>query len=116
MQKRWPMKIDTEIRHVTKPGANIFLDLGFPPAEVERLHATAAKQRKNAKALKQLLMQERVRWAAANRLTQDEVAEILMVSRPRVSDALNEKTIKFTIDALIEMLGRIGKTVKVAVS
>jgi len=24
------MKIDTEIRHVTKPGANLFLDLGFP--------------------------------------------------------------------------------------
>ena len=23
------MKIDTEIRHVTKPGANLFLELGF---------------------------------------------------------------------------------------
>ena len=33
------MKIDTEIRHVTKPGANIFLELGFPPAEAKRLHA-----------------------------------------------------------------------------
>ncbi len=25
------MKIDTEIRHVTKPGANLFLELGFTP-------------------------------------------------------------------------------------
>ena len=27
------MKIDTEIRHVTKPGANLFLELGFTPDE-----------------------------------------------------------------------------------
>jgi len=27
------MKIDTEIRHVTKPGANLFLELGFAPDE-----------------------------------------------------------------------------------
>ena len=38
------MKIDTEIRHVTKPGANIFLELGFPPAEAKRLHAASRKQ------------------------------------------------------------------------
>ncbi len=32
------MKIDTEIRHVTKPGANLFLELGFPAeANVWRL-------------------------------------------------------------------------------
>jgi hypothetical protein len=31
------MKIDTEIRHVTKPGANLFLELGFTPKEARRL-------------------------------------------------------------------------------
>ena len=38
------MKIDTEIRHVTKPGANLFLDLGFAPAEAKRLQAASRKQ------------------------------------------------------------------------
>jgi predicted XRE-type DNA-binding protein len=109
------MKIDTEIRHVTKAGANIFLELGFPPAEAKRLKAAAVKERKKVKLLKQQLMRELASWVETNRLKQDQVAEILMVSRPRVSDALNEKTTKFTVDALIEMLGRIGKTVKVAV-
>ena len=70
------MKIDTEIRHVTKPGANLFLELGFAPAEA---------------------------------------AEILMVSRPRVSDVVNKKTAKFTIDTLVEMLSRVGKPVKLAI-
>ena len=31
------MKIDTAIRHVTKPGANLFLELGFSPDEAKRL-------------------------------------------------------------------------------
>jgi predicted XRE-type DNA-binding protein len=38
-----------------------------------------------------------------------------MVSRPRVSDVMNRKTSKFTIDTLIEMLCRIGKPVRIAV-
>lgn len=35
--------------------------------------------------------------------------------RPRVSDVVNKKTAKFTIDTLVEMMGRVGKPVKVAV-
>jgi len=30
------MTIDTKIRHVTKPGANIFLELGFSAEEARR--------------------------------------------------------------------------------
>lgn len=49
------MKIDTEIRHVTRPGANLFLELGFSPAEAKRLHAAARKQINHARLLKELL-------------------------------------------------------------
>ena len=38
-----------------------------------------------------------------------------MVSRPRVSDVVNKKATKFTIDALIGMLSLIGKPVKLVV-
>lgn len=37
-----------------------------------------------------------------------------MASRPRVSDVVNKKTSKFTIDTLVEMLSRVGKPVKLA--
>ena len=47
---------------------------------------------------------------------QSKTAEILMVSRPRVSDVVNKKTAKFTIDTLVEMLSRVGKPVKLAIS
>ena len=35
-----------------------------------------------------------------------------MVSRPRVSDVVNQKTAKFTIDTLVDMLSRVGKPVR----
>lgn len=33
------MSIDTEIWHITPVGGNVFLDLGFPPAEAAKLKA-----------------------------------------------------------------------------
>lgn len=109
------MKIDTAVRHVTKPGANIFLELGFPPAEARRLHAASRKQISETRRLKRQLMDELSAWIAEHRLKQAEAAEILMVSRPRVSDVMNKKTAKFTIDTLIELLSRVGKPVRIAV-
>jgi predicted XRE-type DNA-binding protein len=50
-------------------------------------------------------------WIAASHLKQAEAAEKLHVSRPRVSDVVNKKVSKFTVDTLIEMVQRIGKKV-----
>ena len=60
-------------------------------------------------------MTELAGWIEQHRLKQAEAAEILMVSRPRVSDVINKKTSKFTIDALVEMLSRVGKPVRLTV-
>lgn len=109
------MKIDTEVRRVTKPGANLFLELGFPPAEAKRLHALSRKHINDTRRLKRQLMDELSAWIAEHRLKQSEAAEILMVSRPRVSDVMNKKAAKFSIDTLIEMLARVGRRVTLAV-
>jgi predicted XRE-type DNA-binding protein len=110
------MKIDTRIRHVTKPGANLFLELGFAPDEAKRLQAASRKQVNDARLLKQQLMEELSVWIEKHHLKQAEAAEILMVSRPRVSDVVNKKTAKFSIDTLVEMLSRVGKPVRLAIS
>ena len=109
------MTIDTEIRHVTKPGANLFLELGFAPAEAKRLQAASHKQINDTRLLKQQLMKELAAWITEHHLKQAEAAAVLMVSRPRVSDVVNKKTSKFTIDTLVEMLSRVGKPVKLAI-
>lgn len=109
------MNIDTEIRHVTKPGTNLFLELGFPEVEAKRLYQASQQQINDAKLLKEQLMDELVGWMEQHKLKQAEAAEVLMISRPRVSDVVNKKTSKFTIDALVEMLSRIGKPVRLAI-
>lgn len=109
------MSIDTEIRHVTRPGANLFLELGFAPEEAKRLHAASRKQIDDTLRLKRQLMTELADWIKRHDLKQGDAAQILMVSRPRVSDVVNKKTAKFTIDTLVEMLSRIGKPVRLTV-
>ena len=109
------MKIDTDIRHVTKPGTNLFLELGFSVKEAKRLQAASRKQINATRQLKQQLMEELAAWIDEHQLKQAEAAEILMVSRPRVSDVVNKKTTKFTIDTLVEMLSRVGKPVRLAI-
>jgi predicted XRE-type DNA-binding protein len=54
-------------------------------------------------------------WIEARDLKQVEAAEILGVTRPRISDVVNKKTVRFTIDALVDMLARAGKTVHLSV-
>jgi predicted XRE-type DNA-binding protein len=109
------MTIDTEVRHITKPGANLFLELGFDATEATHLQAESQQRISDTTALKEQLMDELSNWIANNHLKQAEAADILMVSRPRISDLMNKKTSKFTIDALVNMLSRVGKSVRLAV-
>ena len=109
------MTIDTEIRHVTKPGANLFLELGFSAEEAKRLQTVSHQQINDTRQLKEQLMSELADWIEQHHLKQADAAQILMVSRPRVSDVVNKKTAKFTIDTLVEMLSRVGKPVRLAI-
>ena len=108
-------KIDTQIQHVTKPGANLFAELGFPSDDAQRYQAESRELINYTLALKEQLMGELVCWMRDHHLKQGEAAEILHVTRPRVSDVVNKKTNKFTLDALVDMLARVGKPVKMVV-
>lgn len=108
--------IDTQIRHITKPDANLFAELGFSPEDAERYQTESRDRIDHTLALKEQLMGELTSWIKTSDLKQAEAAEILHVSRPRISDVVNKKTSKFTIDALIDMLTRVGKSVKLTVA
>lgn len=75
---------------------NVYLDLGFSPAEAEYL------------LLRSRLMLVVERLIAERKLTQVRAARLLGVSQPRVSDIVRGRVERFTIDALIEMLARAG--------
>lgn len=48
-------------------------------------------------------------------LTQAKAAKLLGVAQPRVSDLLRGKILLFSVDSLIEMLGRAGARVSFVV-
>lgn len=108
-------RVDTKIRHVTAAEANIFSELGFEENEAGVLQESAEKEVEQLLAIKRQLMQEISSWIAENKLRQADAAARLNVSRPRVSDVVNLKTSKFTLDTLVMMLGKLGKPVSVTV-
>lgn len=81
---------------ITPSTGNVFRDLGFPKAEAEHLLVRA-----------DLLIQ--LQKAIASRgLRQAEVAKVLRVTQPRVSDLLRGRIDLFSTDTLIDMLARLG--------
>lgn len=78
---------------------NIFKEVGFNSSESANLEARAR--------LMILLEKEITRL----KLTQAEVAQELKVKPPRVSELLNGKIDKFSLDLLIVYLSRLGKAV-----
>ncbi len=109
------MSIETKSAHITPVGGNVFADLGFGPEEAAALQAESKRIISEKLAIKESLMTELAEWIDERKLKQAEAAEILGVSRPRVSDVINKKSIKFTIDALVDMLARAGKHVQLSV-
>ena len=86
---------------VTPSSGNVFRDLGFPPQEAEHLLIRA-----------DLLIQLQ-NVIATEGLTQTQVARILHVSQPRVSDLRRGRLDLFSTDTLIDMLARLGVRVRV---
>jgi len=63
--------------------------------------------------LKSRLMVEIARHIKSMGITQAQAAKQMGVSQPRVSDLVNGKLDRFTIDMLVTMLSRIGLQVEV---
>jgi predicted XRE-type DNA-binding protein len=87
---------------VTRSSGSVFRDLGFRHEEAEHLAIRSELMIKVEKLLK------------ARGLTQSEAARIMRVSQPRVSDLLRGRLDLFSTDALIDMLARLGVSVRLA--
>ena len=98
------MTICTEIRHVTAPESNVFVDLGFTPGEAVKLKIKAE------------LMIKITAWIKDNGLSQHDAAGIFGIQRTRVSDLMRGKIQKFTIDALVDMLEKARQPYTISTS
>jgi predicted XRE-type DNA-binding protein len=88
---------------IRRTTGNVFRDLGFSVDEAEHLKVRAD------------LMIQLTRLIESKGLTQAQAARLFGVTQPRVSDLVRGKFDRFSIDSLIEMLGRAGARVTVVV-
>ena len=85
----------------TKSSGNIFVDLGFDPAE-----AAVLQMRSN-------LMSDLRLYIEKQKLTQAQAAKRLGIAQSRVSDLVRGKWDKFSLEMLITLEARLGRTVRV---
>jgi predicted XRE-type DNA-binding protein len=101
-------KTDTEPHERSSGGTeiiegtgNVFSDLGFDAEEAANLKVRAR------------LMVRLRRFIKERGMTQDEAADFFGVNQPRISDLVNKKIEKFSIDTLINMLTQAGVGVNI---
>lgn len=89
----------------TKKGSkNVFKDLGFSDAESANLEARSRLMILLEKEIKKL------------KLPQSEVARLLGVKPPRISELMNGKIDKFSLDLLVAYLARLGKMIEFTIT
>jgi predicted XRE-type DNA-binding protein len=86
----------------TRTSGNVFLDVGFSADEAENLLLRAQ-------------LMSRIRDVARG-ATQREAAKRFGVSQPRLNDLMRGRIGKFSLDALVNMLGHAGLRVELKVS
>lgn len=109
------MNDDLKSSHVTPVGGNVFADLGFAPDQAKAMLLQADASIAKSKKLKQEAATAIAHWMKSEKLTQLAASEILEVSRPRISDLVNAKLDRFSLDTLVAMLFRTGKNVELVV-
>jgi len=95
---------NTSITHITTENGNIFKDLGFSSEEASKLK------------IKAQLMCQISELIREKHFKQEEASNLLHVTRPRVSNIMRGKIGQFTINALVNMLERMGKHVTVQIN
>jgi predicted XRE-type DNA-binding protein len=91
-------------KNTTKSSGNVFIDLGFDPAE-----AAVLQMRSN-------LMSDLRLYIEKQKLTQAEAAKRLDIAQSRVSDLVRGKWDKFSLEMLITLEARLGRTIRVEVA
>jgi predicted XRE-type DNA-binding protein len=93
----------TERLKIQRGSGNVFRDIGFSPEESQNLQ------------LRSDLMSKIERFVKRSGMTQTEAARALGVGQPRLNDLLRGKIDKFSLDALVNMLGHAGMRVELKV-
>ena len=89
---------------IRRSSGNVFADLGFDTEEAEHLKVRSALMATLRQVITDIGM------------TQTEAAAVFEVTQPRISDLMRGRIDLFSIDTLVDMLGRAGVRVELKTS
>jgi predicted XRE-type DNA-binding protein len=87
-------------KKTTKSSGNVFIDLGFDPAE-----AAVLQMRAN-------LLSDLRAYIEKRKLTQIEAAKRLGIAQSRVSDLVRGRWERFSLEMLITLEARVGRKIR----
>ena len=93
----------TEKLKIERGSGNVFVDVGFAHEEAQNLQ------------LRSELMTRIEHYVKRSGLPQTGAARALGITQPRLNDLLRGKIDKFSLDALVNMLGHAGMRVELRV-
>ena len=109
------MSIDTKTTNVTSASGNVFADLGFEPQLAAELKSQSQRIIAEKLAIKEHLLAELAAWIQAKDLTRSDAAARFGVTEQRISDIISKQATHFTLDALVDMALRSGKSVQLSI-
>ena len=95
--------VEKELGRVETGSENVFEDLGFDAEEAMNLKVRAD------------LMLDLCAYIRKQGWTQTETAEFLGETQPRISNLMSGEISRFSVDKLINLLGKVGMEVRVEV-
>ncbi len=88
-------------KNIHEVGENIFADLGDP--EAGRTHARSQMLHRIGDIIR------------SHKLNQKQIGKILDLPQPRVSELVNAKIDRFSMDSLIEILNKLDRDVEILI-
>lgn len=100
---------------MTYEGRSVFDDLGFSEEETVELISKAQKEISQRNAIKLAAVEVITAEIRQRQMNVTSAAQFLSISRPRLSNITNRKLENFSIDSMVDLLTKFGKTVQITI-
>ncbi len=100
---------------VVYEGRSVFDDLGFSAEETVQLISKGQKEISQRNAIKLAAVDAINSEIKQRHMNVTSAAQFLSISRPRLSNITNRKLEKFSIDNMVDILSKLGKTIQITV-
>ncbi|QJQ05500.1 helix-turn-helix domain-containing protein [Undibacterium parvum] len=110
------MSNQNKTKHSTPLGKNHVADAVSALQKVDALRTNSKPRVANKVAIKHQLLKAISLWIVENQFTHSQAAQIMGISSSRLADLLDQQPEEYSVDTLIAMVLRTGKTIQLSIN